>query len=225
MKINGSNKSFEPCPEFTGRAVCVDSTPLRKQQSQYGERDVFRLVFEVDQARADGSRFHVWSRGFTPSLNEKSAFRKFLRAWLGRDLTPEECQTFDTDTLIGKPAHLVVVHEHREGNTFANIAACLPDKSGAPLAPSGKYVRVQDRPAIGNGNDNGGDLGATKVHVGRCSGLELRELSVDQVQAIIEKWLPTAQANPNPSADDKKLMAGLDWWVKSRITEDDDVAF
>ena len=35
MKIKTNNSNFEPCPEFTGKAVCVDVTPLRKQQSQY----------------------------------------------------------------------------------------------------------------------------------------------------------------------------------------------
>jgi hypothetical protein len=79
MKIQASNSKFEPCPEFTGKAVCVDVTPLRKQQSQYGERDVFRVAFEVDLQKEDGSRYAVWSRGFTPSLNEKASFRKFLR--------------------------------------------------------------------------------------------------------------------------------------------------
>jgi len=48
MKIQANSSKFEACPEYTGRAVCVDVTPLRKQQSAYGERDVFKLVFEVD---------------------------------------------------------------------------------------------------------------------------------------------------------------------------------
>jgi hypothetical protein len=115
MKLKANNSNFEPCPEFTGRAVCVDVTPLKKQQSQFGERDVFKVVFEIDADRGDGSRFCAWSRNFTPSLNEKANFRKFLRSWFGRDLTSNELSEFDTETLIGKPAHLVVVHEHKDG--------------------------------------------------------------------------------------------------------------
>src|SRR5688500_11516026 len=69
MKLKANNSTFEPCPEFTGKAVCVDVTPLRKQQSQFGERDVFKLVFEVDRDKDDGSHYCVWSRNFTPSLN------------------------------------------------------------------------------------------------------------------------------------------------------------
>ena len=70
--IKGSNKKFETCPEFSGKAVCVDVTPLRKQQSQFGERDVFKIVFEVDLVKEDGSRPCVWSNNYTPSLNEKA---------------------------------------------------------------------------------------------------------------------------------------------------------
>ncbi len=243
MKIRANNSSFEPCPEFTGKAVCVDVTPLRKQQSQYGEREVFKIVFEVDMERDDGSRFCVWSRNFTPSLNEKANLRKFVRGWFGRDLTKAELEDFDTESLIGRPAQLVVVHEHKEGETYANIVACTPDKSTESLKPTGKFVRMKDRtgtngPANGaNPNGRGGDPGssassggyrrveqpasngetdhgAVKIHVGKCKGLELRDLAPEQVKALIDHWLPTAKANAKPSADDRRLMAALEWWDK-----------
>src|SRR3954464_4572099 len=95
MKIKSNNTPFEPCPEFTGKAVCVDVTPLRKQQSQYGERNVFKLVFEVNMEKEDGSRYGVWSTNFTPTLNEKSSLRKFLRGWFGRDLSEAELADYD----------------------------------------------------------------------------------------------------------------------------------
>src|SRR4051812_8473744 len=147
MKIKANNSNFEPCPEFSGKGVCVDVTPLRKQQSQFGERDLFKIVFEVDMEKEEGGQFCVWSKNFTPSLNEKANLRKFVRGWLGRDLTKAELDDFDTESLIGKPAQLVVIHEHKDNETYANIAACTPDKSGAPLRPCGKYVRMKDRPA------------------------------------------------------------------------------
>jgi hypothetical protein len=238
MKIKGNDGNFEPCPEYNGKGVCVDVTPLRKQQSEFGERNVFKVVFEVDMERADGSRFCVWSRNFTPSINEKANFRKFLRGWFGRDLTKQESEDFDTETLIGRTAHLVVVHEHKDKETYANIAACTPDRSNEPLEASGTYVRMKDRPASvgakaanatqdgGNRPSQGGyrraqqaqtddsDLGGTKIHVGRCKGLEVRDLSPEQVQALIGNWLPGAKANPKPLADDKRLIAALEWWEK-----------
>lgn len=248
MRIKNNSSNFEPCPDFTGKGVCVDVTPLRKQQSQYGERDVFKIVFEVDAERDDGSRFCVWSRGFTPSLNEKANLRKFLRGWYGRDLTKAEMDDFDTECLLGKPAQLVVVQEQKESDVYANIVACTPDKSGEPLQASGKFVRAKDRgqrsedggqsgyrrmeqPEQGQhdhgttGQQDGGGHAAVKIHVGRCKGLELRDLSPEQVQALIEKWLPTAKASAKPLADDKRLMAALEWWQAAREKEQDDVTY
>ena len=237
MKIANPNSRFEPCPECTGRAVLVDVTPLRKEQSQFGEQEVFRVVFEVDMDKPDGSRFCVWSRRMTPTLGEKSNLRKFIRGLYGRDLTKPELANFDTEVLIGMGAQLVVVHEHKDGETYANIAACTPDKSGNPLKPSGKYVRLKDRPpkdgAGGQGGyrraeqagSSGGDMLATKIHVGKCTGLEVRDLSPEQVGALIQNWLPTAKANAKPTADDKRLIAALEHWAVTAANDankDDD---
>jgi hypothetical protein len=253
MKIKTNNSNFEACPEFTGKAVCVDVTPLRKQQTAYGERDVFKVVFEVDLNREDGSRYCVWSRNFTPSLNEKANLRKFVRGWFGRDLTSQELNDFDTDSLIGKAAQVVVVHEHKDGETYANIVACTPDKSTEPLKATGKYVRVKDRQpeaghtaagaagAASNGtNGTGGtyrraqpataatteDFNTVKIHVGRCKGLELRDLAPEQVKALIEKWLPTAKAHAKPTADDRRLIAALESWdAANQPKEEDNVPY
>ena len=248
MKIANPNSRFEPCPEFTGRAVIVDVTPTRREHGQFGEQDVFRVVFEVDLAKPDGSRFCVWSRRMTPTLGEKSNLRKFVRGLYGRDLTKQELASYDTEVLVGMGAQLVVVHEHKDGETYANIAACTPDKSGTPLKLSGKYVRVKDRPAAPAGNgagqaapaghqggyrraepaaDAGGDLLATKIHVGKCKGLEVRDLSPEQVGALIQNWLPTAKAQPKPTADDKRLMAALESWqaAQAATPESDDVPY
>ena len=85
--------------------------------------------------------------------------------------------------------------------------------------PTGGYRRAE-QPA-----SDGADLGATKIHVGRCKGLEVRDLAPEQVQALIENWLPTAKANAKPLADDKRLMAALDWWVSTQPAEDDNVPY
>jgi hypothetical protein len=157
-----------------------------------------------------------------------------------------EMAEFDTETLLGKPAQLVVVHEHKDGQVYANIAACTPDKSGAPLKASGKFTRRKDRDDTGvsangsGGAANGGggyrraqgaggaggvDHGAVKVHVGKYTGIELRDLNPEAVQALVEKWLPSAKANAKPSADDKRLMAALEWWAAEREKQTDDVPY
>jgi hypothetical protein len=249
MKIKANNSNFEPCPEFTGKAVCVDVTPLRKQQSQYGERNVFKIVFETNLEKEDGTPYGVWSNNFTPTLNEKSALRKFLRGWFGRDLSQAELEDFDTESLVGRPAQLVVVHQHKDGEVYANIAACTPDKSNEPLKPSGKFVRYKDRdtspqtspqrgegapgggyrraqqPSNAKGAEGGTNYGAVKIHVGRCKGLEIRDLSPDQVGALIANWLPGAKANAKPTADDRRLIAALEAWETANTVAADDVPY
>jgi hypothetical protein len=241
-----SDRKFEVCPEFKGRAVCVDVTPLKRYETAFGPKDKFKLVLEVDLEREDGSRFAVWSKPFTPSSHERSAFAAFMKDWFGRPLTKEDWDKLDTEDLVGRAAEIVVVHEHVDGETYANIKLIMPDRSSDVLKPSGKFVRVKDRQAgpgpnvagaAGGGGyrrmeqpSGGGDgeHASVKIHVGRCKGLELRDLAPEQVQALIEKWLPTAKANPKPLADDKRLMAALEWWKTEHAvtaTEEDNVPF
>lgn len=169
MKFKKPNEGgqFEICPEYSGRAVCVDVTPPETVQTDYGPKEKFRLVFECDVERPDGSRACVWSSGFTVSLNEKSAVRKFLRGWLGRDLTEQECAAFTTDEhafekfVLNRPAFIVVQHQESGEKTYANIVACTPYKGADPLQPSGEFTRKKDRQPKdakpgASGNSNGG---------------------------------------------------------------------
>jgi hypothetical protein len=249
MKIISKSRTFEPCPEYTGPAVCVDVTPLKKQVTRFGEREVLKIVFEVDALREDGGRHWVWSANFTPSLNDQANLRKFLQQWFGRDLTRAELKGFDMETLIGHSVHLAVRHEQKDGEVFAVIHECKPDTSDIPLQPSGKYIRVKDRqpaaglayrrtqlpanPANANGNMNteGQEQGqekaqeqarakaaaaeheAVKVHAGLYKGIEMRELNIEAVAALCADWLPQAKLDPKPTADDKRLIAALEWWL------------
>ena len=68
MIKSSKHDGFEPCPEYAGRAVCVDVTPLRQQRTSFGERKVFKLVFEVDADRIQplqlaGRYPRMWSVG------------------------------------------------------------------------------------------------------------------------------------------------------------------
>ena len=242
MRIKTNSGNFQPCPEYTGPAVCVDVTPLKTVQTQYGPKEKFRFVFEIGQTKDDGTPWCVWSAPFTPSYHENSALRPFLRKWMGRELSPDETKTFDTEDMLGKAAHITVIHEHSEGEVYANIALIQPDKSAQPPKPSGKFVRMKNRqgtsvPATaagaagGNGYrrtqpaEGGDDLGATKIHVGKCKGLEVRDLAPEQVGALIANWLPTAEVNAKPTADDRRLIAALNAWQAAREKESDDVPY
>ena len=240
MKLTKNSKSFEPCPEYTGQAICVDITPLKKVETTYGPKETFRAVFETKLLREDGTPYCVWSRGFTASLHEKSAFAQFLRKWFGRSLTAAEEEEFDTESLLGKSAELTIVHEEgRTGEVYANIALIRPDRTGKPMKPSGKFVRAKDRETQGGNKDaeyrraeqageGGGDpedWRRTKVHIGKHKGLDLCDLDRESVQALIDKWLPTAKANPKPLADDRRLIAALELAAEELAATEDNIPY
>jgi len=228
MKLsNKSGKTFAPHDEGTFRAVCVDVTPLVKQTSKFGENEVFRIVFETDAPDRDTGRQCVWSRGFTPSLNEKANLRKFLRQWFGRDLTAAEESEFDTEALLGKTAQVVITQEHADnGNTYANIIACTPYKGTDQLKPSGKFTRKKDKETNGeesnyrgaakptqpgreaeavDATQAGDDWATVKVHVGKHSGIEVRDLDADAIEKLNKNWVPNAGTN----AADQRLAKAL----------------
>jgi hypothetical protein len=219
---------FTPHPPTEGvvKAVIVDVTPLKTVQSEFGEREVFRLVYETEVKDDEGRRHCIWSRPYTPSLNEKANFRKDVKKLMGRDLTPTELGEFDTEGLIGMGAKLIIQHEDgKDGKNYAVISFLGPDKDKETLTASGKYTRVKDRPekdsaAAGSAagyrkapaakEDEGrADWQKCKVHVGKHAGVDLGDLAEEAVEALIEHWLPTFNANPKPKADDKRLAAAL----------------
>lgn len=239
--VNGGGKGkgdFAPCPEYTGRAVCVDITPLKDYETQYGTKQKFKIAFELDMEDESRNPVQPWvvmTAPMTPSLHEKAGLTKFLKDWFGRKLTDAETSSLDLDSLIGRPANVVIVHEQSQDGTktYANIKLIQPHKAGEALKPSGLWVRLQDRPPReeggggtgGGGNDatyrrapgggapaDSGDLSKTKVHVGQHKGIEIRELTEEAINKLAEHWLPKAKSNPKPTADDKRLIAALEWY-------------
>lgn len=225
-----SGGDFQPHPETDAliKGVIVDITPLKKRDTTFGPKEEFRLVIETEMKKDDGSHWHVWSHGYTPSLNEKAAFRKDLKKILGRALSAAEEDGFDVEKqLLHFPVMVLVGHDVDEKDStkvYANIRHISPDKTGEPLKPSGKYVRVKDREkkegdgagasyrkAAGGEEEEGRvPWQKCKVHVGKNAGLDLGDLDEDSVSKLITNWLPKAKADPKPKADDKRLIAALE---------------
>ena len=232
-----SGGDFVPHPETDGlvKAVIVDITALKKMPSQFGERDVFKLVYEsevMDETATPPRNFGVWSMPYTPSLNEKANFRKDLKKILGRDLTIEEESSFDVEaTLLGWPVQIIIKHETKGDNTYAQISHVQPDKSDKPMKPSGKFIREKDRQkkdaasgdsasyrkAGGAAEDSGrAPWQKCKVHVGPSKGLDLGDLDEPAVRDLLEKFLPKhtervagTLTDRKPTADDGRLAAAL----------------
>ena len=215
MKLSEKrNSNFQPHPETEGpiKAVLVDITELKKRTTQYGDKDEFRLVFETECVDEENDRrYCIWSRGYTPSLNEKAALRKDLKKMMGRDLTQLELEEFDLESLIGHGVKLIIQHEHKDDKTYANISFIAPDKDKA-LKPSGKYKRIRDRDTDAPSEQTEAKAEASGwesviVHVGKYKGKALGEVDEVGVASLIDKWLPKAKADGK--ADDAALVAAL----------------
>jgi len=220
MKLSEKKQStFTPHPDSNGeyvKAVLVDITDLKKRVTQYGEKDEFRLVFETEVMDTENDRrFCIWSRGYTPSLNEKAALRKDLKRLMGRELTTAELSEFDVESLIGFGVKLIIQHETKDDRTYANISFMVPDKEKS-LKPSGKYKRIKDREdksASADSEDEADEPAASGweavvVHVGKHKGKKLADIDEAGVKILIEKWLPQAKAARN--LEDAGLIAALD---------------
>jgi hypothetical protein len=216
MKLSEKrNSNFQPHPETEGpiKAVLVDITELKKRTTQYGEKDEFRLVFETEcEDEENDRRFCIWSRGYTPSLNEKAALRKDLKKMMGRDLTQLELDEFDMESLIGHGVKLIIQHEHKDDKTYANISFIAPDKDKA-LKPSGKYKRIRDRDTDAPAEQTEAKAEASGwesviVHVGKYKGKKLGEVDEVGVASLISNWLPKAKNNAN-TIDDHALVVAL----------------
>jgi hypothetical protein len=197
--------------------VCVDITPLKAYETQYGTKQKFKIAFEldmIDQSRNPVQPWVVMTAPMTASLHEKAGLTKFLKDWHGRALTPAETTGLDLDTLIGRPATVVIVHEQSQDGTktYANIKLIMPHKSGEPLQPSGLWVRMKDRPSR---EDDQVKTTApvkpaeVKVHVGKFRGTPLSELTNDAVRGLAEHWLPKAKVAPGKSPEDIALIAAV----------------
>ena len=218
MKLSEKKQStFTPHPDSNGeyvKAVLVDITDLKKRVTQYGEKDEFRLVFETEvMDTANDRRFCIWSRGYTPSLNEKAALRKDLKRLMGRELTTAELSEFDVESLIGFGVKLIIQHEHKDDRTYANISFIAPDKEKA-LKPSGKYKRIKDREDKSDDADEqeaaepaASGWEAVTVHIGKYKGKKLGDVDEAGVKTLIEKWLPTAKVAKNQ--EDAALVTAL----------------
>jgi hypothetical protein len=239
-KPSGGN--FTPCPEYTGRAVCVDITPLKAYETEYGIKQKFKIAFEldlIDQSRNPVQPWVVMTAPMTASLHEKAGLTKFLRDWNGRALTAEETVSLNLDNLIGRPATVVIVHEQsRDGTkTFSNIKLIMPHKSGEPLQPSGLWVRLEDRPprdddkvkTVTPATAAPVKIAEVKVHVGKFKGVALSELTPDAVRGLAEHWLPKAKVSSGKTPEDIALIAAvtkrLEELAKADEPDFDDVPF
>jgi hypothetical protein len=145
-------QTFQPAPEGTHQAVCVDvvdkgmlKTTWQGVEKQQHKIDV---AWQIGEDRDDGKPFLVFKR-YTLSLGEKANLRKDLESWRGKKFTHDEEMGFDVEKLIGANCLVNVQHNASGDRTYANVVAVAPLIKGMKPIHSRDYVRVKDRPTDG----------------------------------------------------------------------------
>lgn len=137
--------NYRPCPEGVAQAVIVDVVDLGKVKSTFGDEEKLThkiaVVFQIDERRDDGQRFHIWKR-YTLSLHERATLRKDIETLRGRKFTPEEVEDgFETEDMVGWNALVTVVHNQVGDRTYANITAVAPLMKGMAKLEAEPYER------------------------------------------------------------------------------------
>ena len=145
-----SGGSFIQVPAGMHLAMCYRIIDLGTQKTEYqGQvRHVPKVLFQFEihsedeegnpLLTSDGKPLST-SKSFSLSLNERSALRKDLQTWRGKEFTPEELKSFNLENVLGAWAMLSVVHSEYNGKTYANIENINPvpqtvKKAGLPEA-------------------------------------------------------------------------------------------
>jgi hypothetical protein len=150
--------SFTPAPAGTHAAVCVDVIDHGEIEVTYQgktqRKHKVTIVWQIDEDQPDGKPFLV-RRRYTCSLHEKATLRRDLESWRGRAFTDPELQGFDLETVLSMVCLLNLIHEVRNGSTYANVAGVMRLPKGMTAPSPRDYVRVIDRPVATDAADDG----------------------------------------------------------------------
>lgn len=163
MIASDKGGNFKPVPAGGHPAICDMMVDLGMQDGgQYGPKHKVYIRFQIPGERVQGEwegekydRPAVTGIQLTLSLGKNSAMRPFLESWRGKKFTSEEVRGFDITNVAGKPAYLNIVHEEKDGKTYANIASIMPLPHGIQMPQLEGEVIIHDPEA---GKDRYDDL-------------------------------------------------------------------
>jgi hypothetical protein len=152
--IAKEGRSFEPCPQGSQQAVCVDVIDRGELETPWGIKHKVDIVWQSAELMETAKPFLVTKR-YTLSLHEKSALRHDLQGWRGREFTDAELAGFDLESVLGVNCILTVIHKKgSKGGTFANVNSIAPLMKGQTKLKPIEYVRFIDRAPEPSDADN-----------------------------------------------------------------------
>lgn len=138
----------EPC---LTQAVCVglyDTGTATDQVYKTKKRGVI-LVFElplVEPFEFDGQKLpRTIPMSFNLSMGgpqKPSNLRKFIEAWRGKTMTPEEVASFTLSNVVGRVAQVTTIHATKKnGKTYLEIGAIMPAPKGTTVKATSPVVK------------------------------------------------------------------------------------
>lgn len=134
-----TSNRIPPIEAGTYPAICYGLIDLGDQYSEAYQKwtkkvlVMWELPGEIFDSGSGEPSTRVISQRYTASLNDRSALRRDLIAWRGRDFTPDELAGFNLRAIMGKPCLLNIVHRDYQGTTYANVG-------GVMKLPKGMHV-------------------------------------------------------------------------------------
>jgi hypothetical protein len=141
---NTQTKNYEPVPSGNHVGRCVQMIEIGtvnyewqgEKKTLHKVRVTWELPLETKVFHEDkGEQPYVVSKEYTLSMHEKSNLRKDLESWRGKPFTEAEAEAFDITKLLTAPCMLNIVHNVKDGNTYANIASITPLPKGMVCPP------------------------------------------------------------------------------------------
>ena len=145
-----NDATFAPAPAGTHAAVCVDVIDHGmvdvSYQGKIERKQQISVVWQIDENRDDGKPF-LLRRRYNATLRHKSSLKRDLENWRGRPFTAKELEEgFNMENLLSAGCLINVVHETRNGETYANVNSIMRLTKGTAAPTPRDYVRVSDRP-------------------------------------------------------------------------------
>ncbi|HYE41264.1 MAG TPA: hypothetical protein VEB23_15100 [Ramlibacter sp.] len=134
----GGNFKRVPAGVHIGRCYSLIDLGTQETSGQFGTKLQHKIkigweLFGEDEqgqplvVEVDGKSLPMTiSKSYTVSLHEKSALRKDLAAWRGKDFTEEEARAFDVSKLLGAYCMVNVTTSETNGKTYSNVAGLTP---------------------------------------------------------------------------------------------------
>lgn len=146
MPMYMRKSDFVAAPAGLHGAVLCDVTDLGELPTPWGPKPKIELRWQIEAVNQNNGKRFLVSKRYNNSQAPSSNLRLDLESWRNKKFSDDEMERFDLEALLGKNCQLQIMHNTKDGTTYANVNTVLPPAKGQRLAVESDYVRVSKRP-------------------------------------------------------------------------------